>query len=629
MFETELIINEIYVLNNVMHFSIAVSCPYDSTVTSPKAKVVFECDGKTRRFPLKMNSYFRQKRTDKCTTVFSYNIWIDYIFFNMKSDSPIKATLEFYYGDNEIKNLPFLLTPNSAQDDVIKTVDKKHIVKQRTDGMGKFDSEDIPIVSKRDRFYTTSFDFDNNTIILTKNPTYRKRRKSVIIVPILRFIMFLLRLAVTVCLIPYFILDGIMAGLEITPRRKTKHIDGVLKNILVQIKVNISSMIKTSFKRDKVVENMRKPFIWICNVYYKMLCKKPVVENRITFMSGRRDELTGNPKFVYDLIKDNKDVDFQFFMFSDPNGHNKPKNLLKFLKLYSSSKVVIIDDYFRLTNIVQKRDETKLFQLWHACGAFKTFGYSRLGKRGGPKQTDSNHRMYDYAIVSSQEIAKHYAEGFGLDDECVIATGIPRTDIFMDSDYAKRVKEEFYAKRPHLKDKKIILYAPTFRGSGQMGAYFPTKSFNPNKLYEKIGDEYALIIKLHPFCKERYKIKDEYKDYIIDLSDEDELNDLLFVTDLLITDYSSVIFEASLLDIPMLFYSYDVQTYISSRDFYYDYEGFVPGKIVLTEKDLLKSIINKDFDYNKVDAFKHKFFDNIDGNSSQRVADAVMNALRG
>ena len=178
--------------------------------------------------------------------------------------------------------------------------------------------------------------------------------------------------------------------------------------------------------------------------------------------------------------------------------------------------------------------------------------------------------MYDYATVSSENIIKFYAEGFGISDKNVLATGVPRTDIFSDEDYAQKVKADFYSRHPKLKDKKIILFAPTFRGNGQNSAYYPIDVFNPNKFFEDTNGEYAILIKLHPFCKEKYVINKKYKDYIIDLSNEDELNDLLFVTDLLITDYSSSVFEASLLNIPMLFFAYDLYQYISERDFYCD-----------------------------------------------------------
>lgn len=106
-----------------------------------------------------------------------------------------------------------------------------------------------------------------------------------------------------------------------------------------------------------------------------------------------------------------------------------------------------------------RRKGNTLIQLWHACGAFKTFGCSRMGKKGGQNLKSPNHRNYDYATVSSDEIRKFYAEGFGLPIEKVVATGVPRTDIFFDKAYKEKVTKEFYEKYPKLKDKKILLFA--------------------------------------------------------------------------------------------------------------------------------------------------------------------------
>ena len=105
------------------------------------------------------------------------------------------------------------------------------------------------------------------------------------------------------------------------------------------------------------------------------------------------------------------------------------------------------------------------------------------------------------------------------------------------------------------------------------------------------------------------------------------MNDLLFVTDLLITDYSSVVFEASLLDIPMLFYAFDLDEYIENRDFYYDFKEFIPGKTVFLQDELIKAVQSNDFESEKVEKFKHKFFDDIDGQSSQRVANKIISLL--
>lgn len=634
MFDAKMIINKLTIDKNKLNISVAISCPFNVDVTSPKAKIVFECDGKTRRLPFLVTNYFRQKQSDSCIIVCSYTFFIDYIFYNFSSDSDIKARIDFYYGENELESVPFSVSTNVLNENPEISIDEKYIEYECFDGVAVFSGDDdlgVGAAHSND-IYEFSFEPENNLIIISKklNNTLRKSfaEKSRIIVPLIKFVFFVLRTILAIILLPYFILDGFFAGIGILPKRHTHKIDSILKNIFVQIKVNLSSFLKTSFKKSHFSYNIRKPLFAICRAYYKYLSKKDIVENRISFFSGRRDEIGGNPEFVYNLIKDREDIDFQFLMFSDPAGHNKIKNVRKFLKLYATSKVVIVDDYFRLLNLVDKRDGVKLFQLWHACGAFKTFGFTRLGKKGGPKQTDPNHRMYDYAIVSSQEIAKHYAEGFGLSDENVIATGIPRTDIFMDKSYADKVTNSFYERYPQLKKKKILLFAPTFRGNGQMSAYYPTDAFHLKEIYESLAGQYAILIKLHPFCKERFEIPQTYKDYIIDLSDEDELNDLLFVTDLLVTDYSSVIFEASLLNIPMLFYAYDLYDYITSRDFYYDFESFVPGKIVFSERELLESIAQNDFEQEKVEGFKTKFFDHLDGKSSRRVADLILENLK-
>jgi CDP-ribitol ribitolphosphotransferase len=105
-------------------------------------------------------------------------------------------------------------------------------------------------------------------------------------------------------------------------------------------------------------------------------------------------------------------------------------------------------------------------------GAFKTVGYSRSGKTGGPDSISLTHRGYTGAIVSSESIRKNYAEAFNMDIEKVDALGIPRTDIFFDKKYETNIKKKLYEKYPKLKNKKVILFAPTFRGNGQKSAYY-------------------------------------------------------------------------------------------------------------------------------------------------------------
>ena len=631
MFECKLLINDLDIRQGDIDINAAVLCTYNPNVISPKVKIVFEADGEIRRFPFPVQSYFKRRESDEAVIICSYSYTLDYLFVNHLAEGEISAHLELYYGNEYVSELPMFVSKGLTYKNRKLKISEEYIGDEIFNGILVYGSKDTskPLVADGSNFlYSYGIRPEKNIITLSRTEIEVAGIEAPVLSEICKVIFLVLNILLCILLLPYFVADGILAGLGLLPKHKYRPVEGIKANIIAQVKANITGFLKTAFKSNSFALKLIKPTETYLNSYYKKLCKQPVVENRISFLSGRRDELSGNEKFVYNLLKDEKGIDFQFLFFSDVDGFKDKKNIKRFVELYATSKIVIVDDYYDLLNTFQKRDDVTLFQLWHACGAFKTFGFSRLGKKGSPRQISPNHRMYDYTIVSSSEVVKHYAEGFGINDGCVLPTGIPRTDIFMDKEYAENVRTKFYQKYPHLVGKKIVLFAPTFRGNGKVTAYYPLEVFNPQKLADAMGEDTAVILKLHPFCLSRYKIDEKYKERIIDLSDDDELNDLLFVTDLLITDYSSVVFEASLLNIPMLFYSYDLYKYISERDFYYDYADFVPGKICYTEKELIDAAVSGDCEVEKVEPFKLRYFESIDGKSSQRVADAILKAFR-
>ena len=170
----------------------------------------------------------------------------------------------------------------------------------------------------------------------------------------------------------------------------------------------------------------------------------------------------------------------------------------------------------------------------------------------------------------------------------VYITGMPRTDVFFDSNYRRKAVEAFYEQYPKLRDKKIILYAPTFRDSQ---VDHPVVQLDYTYLSEQLDQECVLGLRLHPFvAKNRDKTK-KLPDNVIDFSYFKSLNTLLFVTDLLISDYSSIIYEFSTLKRPMLFYAYDLEQFEKEgRGFYWDYEQYVPGPVVTTTKEVEQNI---------------------------------------
>lgn len=365
--------------------------------------------------------------------------------------------------------------------------------------------------------------------------------------------------------------------------------------------------------------------IGIVRIAYSVFRHFPIKENRIAFLSNRRNDLSGNFENVYQKLEEEKKWRFWFWLDTRELKRTRLLDAVRLSYYCACAKVILVDDYVGLLYQFPRRKGTKMIQLWHACGAFKIFGYSRLGKIGQMKQESMAHRIYDYAIVSSSEIRKFYAEGFGLAERQIIPTGIPRTDCFWNPEWKKEKRKEFFEQYPSWINKKIILFAPTFRGSGKNRGFYPENGLNPEMLLEALKesgkDEWRILVKYHPFIRDREHF--EGLDEILDVSGEPEINDLLPAADLIITDYSSLIFEAAILEIPMVFYAFDLVEYEKERGFYYDFEDFVPGRVVRSFSEVLKVIEEENYETEKIALFKRRFFDHWDGKSTERVVELI------
>ncbi|TCN26707.1 CDP-glycerol glycerophosphotransferase family protein [Mesobacillus foraminis] len=363
-------------------------------------------------------------------------------------------------------------------------------------------------------------------------------------------------------------------------------------------------------------------------ILYYLFHLFPVRENRILFASDSRDEIGGNLKYVYEeMERQQLPYDYKF-MFKE-NSFVK-KSFFEIIRLAyyaATSKATLLEENYPMVSPLKIRKNTDLIQLWHGAGAFKKFGYSRLGQPGGPKINSKDHRNYTKAVVSSKNVVPQYAEGFDILEESILPLGIPRTDIFFDEAYKNEKRKELYDQYPFLKGKKVILFAPTFRGRGRKEAHYPIENLDFEKLYETFKDEYVFLFKLHFIVLNKVIIPHKYAGFFYDFTDYREVNDLLLITDLLITDYSSICFEYSLLDKPMLFFAYDVEEYISKRGFYYEYQSFIPGHLVKDSNQLIEKIQNKDFAQQKVKPFRDYFFDYQDGKASERVVNQLLKKL--
>ena len=163
------------------------------------------------------------------------------------------------------------------------------------------------------------------------------------------------------------------------------------------------------------------------------------------------------------------------------------------------------------------------------------------------------------------------------------------------------------------------MYSPTFRDNDKDKFKLKLDIDLMKEKLEKLG--YILFLRLHPSIKKDDISVDNIFSY--DFSKYEQVSDLFIVSDILISDYSSIIFEFSIMKKPILFYSYDVEEYIKDRGFYYNYYEFIPNKINYTTEEVINSIINKEWDLERIEEFARYFFNPFDGNSTERVLKEV------
>ena len=290
----------------------------------------------------------------------------------------------------------------------------------------------------------------------------------------------------------------------------------------------------------------------------------------------------------------------------------------------ATTEYTLMDDLYALIYALRLRPGTRLIQVWHALGAMKKMGFSRLGLIGGPVQTSLTHRNYTDVIVSSDQMRSHYSEAFGVPLSAVHATGVPRTDLFFDEGRLAEVRQDMYLQYPMMEGKRIILFAPTFRSRPDDSVYYPTEHVNLEILGESLEPKDLLIIRMHPFVKDSLKIPEAYREQILDMGDYPEFNHLLVLADLLVTDYSSAIFDYALLNRPVVFFVPDLGDYDGARGFYYPFEFYTYGPVVSNLSGLVEAIRTPVVNEDLREQFCVRFLNQCDGKATQRFLDRVM-----
>jgi len=412
---------------------------------------------------------------------------------------------------------------------------------------------------------------------------------------------------------------------------------GTVKNLLSIIRRTKNNTAKTILRA-------------IYNIDYILFHRKlrgkdihKIKDPRILLMSDQSEEMGSNMVALKNaLIREG--LNPKEALRAITTKHYSILHWMKTLKKIAWADYIFLDDHSQTTDWLTIKGAV-ITQLWHAGAGFKSTGYSRFGMPASPAPK-SGHRQYTYGIAGSKKIRHFFSEVWGINDEMVLPTGMPRLDEYMDENYIEETANRLLNDYPILckpssdsaksvsttseswKDRKrdnIILFAPTYRGENKKHAFYPYDKLDLDRLYKLCEETDSVIIfKMHPFVEDPVPIPEEYKDRMIDLVKYPNINDLFYITDLLITDYSSNIYEFSLMRKPILFYAFDIDEYTKTRGFHRDYRTNVPGKIVETFDDMIQAIEKKDFEYEKVEEYIDNNFEFTDTHACDRIIDWII-----
>lgn len=299
--------------------------------------------------------------------------------------------------------------------------------------------------------------------------------------------------------------------------------------------------------------------------------------------------------------------------------------VLSKLRVVLSAKLLFCDNYYAfLAGCRFNHQKTKIVQVWHANGAVKSFGWQEpktlLRSSADKRRFQKVYDQFDDYVVASTMMAAIFSKSYHVKKNKMLILGYPRSDKFSHSEWASKKRQFFYRQYPALKSKEIILYTPTYReGTEGVKINLPQSFF---EIMNRLDKKQVLIIKLHPHLGDRVKtIRDRFRGrknilWLDDLSTED----ILPVADRLITDYSSVIFDYSLLENAkeILFYCYDLDEYQNKVGIQPDFKKWLPGPLLRTTKDLF-SALKKPADQADFSEFNRLWNTKNDGYAAERI----------
>ena len=372
-------------------------------------------------------------------------------------------------------------------------------------------------------------------------------------------------------------------------------------------------------------------------VCYRANRGRAVDPKLVVFADAHHNSRPAAMELLYQRLKEQGDFRIveHYLDYGSAGAAAVAQHSMRFMQLYACAGYVVICDNFLPVASCDKRRETKVIQLWHACGCYKKFGYDAKDDIPPDYHGANVYRNADLVTVSGEAVVSAFASAMRLPERCVRPLGVSRTDLYFREKWRDRCRKRFDEKHPEAQEKKVVLWAPTFRGNAGMPALVAP---DLEKLQRELGAEYLVLARLHPHMmaaieqhegqsgmqrEENREISQGAQRYSLqDFTCEIPTEELYPVVDVLIADYSSLIYEYLLFGKPLVLYVPDLEEYRARRGFYMAPEE-VPAKIVTQEQALARAVqeAGKEATGTKRKQFLSTYMGACDGKATDRIVE--------
>jgi len=371
--------------------------------------------------------------------------------------------------------------------------------------------------------------------------------------------------------------------------------------------------------------------------WFKLLGLLPK-KNIVYFESFHGKQFSDNPKAIYEYLTANKtSLKLVWGVTKGYEGIFQKEKIphiqrfsLRWFFVMPRAKYWVINT--RTPLWLSKTDTTTYIQTWHGTPlkrigmdieAVNIPGYT---KESYDAEFLKESARWDYLVSSSTYTTKHFKKAFGFKGT-MIEKGFPRNDQLVQKNNQKQKINELKEKLGITSNQQVVLYAPTWRETDHKtsSGYEFSIDFPYNEFVNELSPNMVLLVRMHYLVAQTFDFS-QWENDIINVSVGFDMSDLMLISDILITDYSSCMFDFSLTNRPMLFYVPDAREYEDDiRGFYEPINSLLPGPIVETPRDLLQALkqIELKTDEQKYQQFKEMFCNDETGYSAQAVAKII------